>query len=63
MLSGQKRSGKEGEAGGAAEPGLVDDPRFSAMFERDEFAIDEDAQEYRALHPNRGKAPQHRSPP
>ncbi|KAK9867222.1 hypothetical protein WJX84_009551 [Apatococcus fuscideae] len=53
MLSGQKRSGKEGEAGGAAEPGLVDDPRFSAMFERDEFAIDEDAQEYRALHPNR----------
>ena len=54
MLSGQKRPAPEGEEGQDAEQGPVDDPRFKAMFEREDFAIDEDAQEYRALHPNRG---------
>ncbi len=54
MLAGQKRSAPEGEEAQATQPGLVDDPRFQAMFEREDFAIDEDAKEYRALHPNRG---------
>ncbi|KAK9867626.1 hypothetical protein WJX84_003781 [Apatococcus fuscideae] len=53
MLAGQKNAGPDGEKAGAAEPGLVDDPRFKAMFEQDDFAIDEDTKEYRALHPNR----------
>ena len=53
MLAGQKRAAPE--ASDAAEPDAVGDPRFKAMFEREDFAIDETAAEYRALHPNRGQ--------
>lgn len=48
-LLDDKKASAAGQAGGS---GLLADDRFKRMFEDPAFAIDEDAQEFRSLHPN-----------
>lgn len=44
----------EDEDAPAAGTGLMEDDRFKAMFEDPDFAINEESEEYRLLHPNAG---------
>jgi ribosome biogenesis protein ENP2 len=48
-----KRARKAAAAIGAANP--LADERFKAMFEEEDFAIDERSKEYQLLHPNADK--------
>ena len=36
-------------------PSVLEDPRFQALFEDPSFAVDEEADEYKTLHPNAGR--------
>lgn len=47
----------EEEDAQAAATDLMADDRFKAMFEDPEFAINEESDEYRLLHPNAGEWP------
>ena len=46
---------KGAKAGQAEGNGLLADDRFKPMFEDPAFAIDEDAEEFKSLHPNARK--------
>jgi NUC153 domain len=65
MLDAQQAAAKEGAASADDKAGskkrkapagnLLEDDRFKALFEDPSFAVDEAADEYRALHPNAGR--------
>lgn len=48
-VEGGKKKGKGNQAN------ILADERFQTMFEDPAFAIDEQAEEYKVLHPNAGK--------
>ena len=54
-----KKGGPSAKAGQAEGNGLLADDRFKPMFEDPAFTIDEDAEEFKSLHPNSRKPPQH----
>lgn len=73
MLDARKREAEDLEGEPSAKkrkpsgPSVLEDPRFQALFEDPSFAVDEEADEYKTLHPNAGRhwgalvTPGHRS--
>ncbi|KAF5831191.1 hypothetical protein DUNSADRAFT_13468 [Dunaliella salina] len=54
-IAALKKKGALPQSGEAAPvPNIMADKRFGAMFEDADFMVDENAEEYRALHPNAG---------
>ena len=48
FLRAGKKKGKKGKVAAS----IVDDPRFAAMFEKEEFAVDEEAERFKLLNPS-----------
>ncbi len=53
LLEAGRKKGKKAKVAAS----IMDDPRFSAMFEKEEFAVDEEAERFKLLNPSGVSAP------